>query len=162
MTAIWHPLVPVYSCRLNNLFYSFISIRFFTLRRATERLHNLSAFKFLLMPTRVNPVQLLVLLCFPLLFTSCLKDECRNKFTIYQPVYKSLSSVRKEMGFTQARKMERPGKIYQYGAYLLVNELWKGIHVFDNTNPASPRKLGFINILGNVDIAIRKDRKSVV
>ncbi|WP_143157232.1 LVIVD repeat-containing protein [Cnuella takakiae] len=109
------------------------------------------------MPTRVNPVQLLVLLCFPLLFTSCLKDECRNKFTIYQPVYKSLSSVRKEMGFTQARKMERPGKIYQYGAYLLVNELWKGIHVFDNTNPASPRKLGFINILGNVDIAIRNN-----
>ncbi|NJO92414.1 MAG: hypothetical protein HC831_28175, partial [Chloroflexia bacterium] len=48
-----------------------------------------------------------------------------------------------------------PGKIYIKDKYLFVNEVNKGIHVFDNTNPASPSNVAFINIPGNVDMAIR-------
>lgn len=104
-----------------------------------------------------NGKLLLVLLLLPVLLGSCLKDECRNTYTIFQPVYKTVSEVRKEMGFVGPRKMEKPGKVYLYGPFLLVNEQGKGIHVFDNTNPASPRAVGFLNILGNVDMAIRNN-----
>jgi hypothetical protein len=36
-----------------------------------------------------------------------------------------------------------------------VNEYQKGIHVFDNTNPSDPQNLKFIEIPGNVDLAIK-------
>lgn len=93
----------------------------------------------------------------PLLFSGCLKDECRNRYTIYRPVFKSLSQVRAAMRFEAPRPVAKPGKLYLYGKYLLLNDVGRGIHVFDNANPAAPRKLGFLNITGNVDMAIRKD-----
>lgn len=92
-----------------------------------------------------------------LLFTGCLKDDCRNKYTIFRPVFKSLSAVRQEMRFEGPRSIAQPGKIYLYGKYLLLNDVNKGIHVFDNSNPSSPKKLGFMNIAGNVDMAIRNN-----
>lgn len=52
------------------------------------------------------------------------------------------------------RGLSKPGKIYVYGKYLFINERKKGIHVVDNSNPASPEILNFINIHGNVDMAV--------
>jgi hypothetical protein len=47
------------------------------------------------------------------------------------------------------------GKIYIKDNYLFVNEKYKGIHVFDNSNPSSPVNLAFLDIPGNVDLAVR-------
>ena len=51
--------------------------------------------------------------------------------------------------------MKSPGKLYIYGNYIFLNEQEKGIHVIDNSNPAAPRNISFINIAGNVDLAVK-------
>jgi hypothetical protein len=71
----------------------------------------------------------------------------------YIPVYGDETTT--EIKVTTARTVKNPGKIYSYGSYLLVNEINQGIHVFDNTNPAEPEALSFIEIVGNTDLAIR-------
>jgi hypothetical protein len=73
----------------------------------------------------------------------------------YVPVYGSAANT--EIVLMQSRTVENPGKIYVYGKFLLVNEQKQGIHVFDNTNPSAPVSLGFIQLLGNTDMAIKDD-----
>ena len=85
----------------------------------------------------------------------CLKDSCSSTYTIYAPIYKKLTDVRAEMKSEAARPLENTGKIYVYGQYIFMNEVHKGIHVIDNSNPASPKNISFINIPGNVDIAVK-------
>jgi hypothetical protein len=46
------------------------------------------------------------------------------------------------------------GKIWYHEKTLYVNVLDKGVLVIDNENPKEPKKLGFIEIPGNVDIAV--------
>lgn len=46
------------------------------------------------------------------------------------------------------------GKIWYHEKTLYVNILDKGVLVIDNQNPKEPKKLGFIEIPGNVDIAV--------
>jgi hypothetical protein len=51
--------------------------------------------------------------------------------------------------------LEETGKIYVKDDLLFVNEQRQGIHVIDNRNPASARMIAFLDIPGNVDIAVR-------
>jgi hypothetical protein len=90
-------------------------------------------------------------------FSSCFKDKCTDTytFTLATPVYIDKADFRKEVQFQAPRKMEAPGKIYIYGNTLLVNEQFHGIHVIDNSNPKNPIKMGFLDIVGNVDMSIR-------
>jgi hypothetical protein len=53
--------------------------------------------------------------------------------------------------------LQNVGKIYTYNQYLFINERGKGIHVIDNRNPSAPVRVSFLNILGNIDIAIRNN-----
>ncbi len=73
----------------------------------------------------------------------------------YVPVY-AAAEVR-QISFEAPRLVRNPGKIYTYGNLLLVNEKKQGIHVFNNEDPLQPIALGFFNILGNSDMAIRND-----
>jgi hypothetical protein len=90
-----------------------------------------------------------------LLFSGCLKDDCSNTYTIYAPVYKTLTQVRADMKSGQPQAIEQPGKIYLFGKYIFWNELNKGIHIIDNSNPAVPKNISFIKVPGNVDIAVK-------
>ncbi len=90
-----------------------------------------------------------------LLFSGCLKDQCSNTYTIYTPVYKTLTQVRVEMKSGQPQAIEQPGKIYLFGKYIFWNELNKGIHIIDNSNPETPKNISFIKVPGNVDIAVK-------
>jgi len=87
--------------------------------------------------------------------TGCLKDSCRNTYTIYEPVYKTLTEVRKSMQSASPQAPKQTGKLYVYGKYIFLNEVDKGIHVIDNTNPSAPRNISFIPIPGNVDLAVK-------
>lgn len=89
------------------------------------------------------------------LFQGCVKDSCKSTYKIYIPMYKKLSEIRAEMKSTAARPMENTGKINVFGQYIFMNEVQKGIHVIDNSNPAAPKNIGFINIPGNVDLAVK-------
>jgi len=63
--------------------------------------------------------------------------------------------MRKPVKSTSGYAIQTAGKIYIQGNYLFVNEKYKGIHVFDNSNPASPVNLAFLNIPGNVDLTVK-------
>ncbi len=74
--------------------------------------------------------------------------------TAYQPIYASpaeLARIESQPG----RALRRPGKIYVKDNYLFVNDLGEGIHIIDNSDPASPRKVSFLRILANYDMAVK-------
>lgn len=71
----------------------------------------------------------------------------------YVPVYGEATAS--DIVMTSPQSVNDPGKIYVYENYLLVNEKNKGIHIFDNTDPANPVNLGFLQLLGNHDMAIK-------
>ena len=89
------------------------------------------------------------------LFSSCKKDKCEQTVTYkkYVPFYMSLDELRSSVKSEPAQALKKPGKIYLKGNYIFVNEVDKGIHIIDNTNPSSPQNIAFINIPGNLDLA---------
>ena len=89
-------------------------------------------------------------------FVSC-KDNCVQTVTYRgtESFKISLTELRSSLKTFPAQELENPGKIYLKDNYLFINELKKGIHIIDNTNPASPKAISFIQILGNIDIAVK-------
>ena len=71
----------------------------------------------------------------------------------YRPIYATESE--QEVKTLPAREIENPGKIYVINDFLLVVDQLKGIHVFDNENPENPQNVGFIQITGSNDVAVR-------
>ncbi len=102
----------------------------------------------------------LISFIFCLFFLSSCKDEVVRTRTYHKltPFYLSVADLRKQaISLDNPHELSAPGKIYIYGNYLFINELAKGIHVIDNSNPASPRFLNFINIPGNIDLAVNSN-----
>ncbi|MDE3212870.1 MAG: hypothetical protein KGM98_06520 [Bacteroidota bacterium] len=97
------------------------------------------------------------LVCFLYGWSGCVKDNCMQQYqyTWYQPVYKTSAEVRAEIKSGPPMAITSPGKIVTLGNYLFLNEIDKGIHILDNSNPASPKNMAFIAIPGNVDLAIK-------
>jgi len=95
------------------------------------------------------------LLMFLLIITSACTDKVFETFTANAPVYLSYTDLRSAVKMTTAREMNNSGKIYFKDQYIFINEKMKGVHVYDVSNPASPVNKGFIDIPGNVDIAIK-------
>ncbi len=100
-------------------------------------------------------VTLVTLVLFGATLTRC-SDKCQVKSTYvyFQPVYSTMAEIKASTGLKSAQPLSSPGKIYLKDKNLWVNETGKGIHVFDNSNTASPKPLGFLNIPGNYDLAI--------
>ena len=90
------------------------------------------------------------------LFSGC-KDNTYEEITYKAnvPVYMGLDEFRGAVKRTTPQSLENPGKIYFKDNYLFVNEYHKGVHVINNSNPSAPEMVAFIEIPGNVDIAIR-------
>ncbi len=107
------------------------------------------------MKTRHQLLTLTVALIGIFTFSACKKDKCVQTVTYkkYEPVYMSYDELRKSVKSEPAQALKNPGKIYMKGNYIFINETDKGIHIIDNTNPASPQNIAFINIPGNMDIA---------
>jgi len=95
-------------------------------------------------------------LCFVIAFAWAIFgcDQIKNTvtYTVNEPVYVSFLEFRTTKGALPAQKMVNPGKICLYGNYLFINEIGKGIHVVDNSNPAAPKTVAFIELIGNIDI----------
>jgi hypothetical protein len=88
-------------------------------------------------------------------FSSCMKDKCSHTFRLYKPITATLTEVRANMKSNAPKPLKTTGKIYVYGNYIFLNELNRGIHVIDNSQPASPKNMAFINIPGNIDMAVK-------
>lgn len=79
-------------------------------------------------------------------------------YTVNKPVYMSADVFRSSVKVTtQPEEITQQGKICFYEGYLYVSEPGKGIHIIDNRNPSSPAPVGFIELMGNTDLAIRNN-----
>ncbi|HAS41686.1 MAG TPA: hypothetical protein DCS93_14485 [Microscillaceae bacterium] len=73
----------------------------------------------------------------------------------YRATYLSRTEMNQAIKLSTAQDLVQPGKIYVFGQYLYINEKYKGIHIINNADPKSPKNIGFINIPGNIDLAIK-------
>ncbi len=107
-------------------------------------------------PVSLQPAFLFLFLTFVLSFDRC-SDKCqvKSKFIYYAPVYSTTAEIKAAAGMRAAREVRNLGKIYVKDAFLFVNEAGEGIHIFDNRDPAVPQPIGFLNIPGNLDLAIQ-------
>lgn len=75
-----------------------------------------------------------------------------------QAGYQTPDELREETITLQSpQALKAPGKIYIKDGMLLINEIGKGIHVINNENPQDPQKIAFVNIPGNIDVAVKGD-----
>lgn len=91
-----------------------------------------------------------------LALSSCVKDSCDSTrlYTTYTPIYKQMDEIRELVTVEGPRAIQNPGKIYAYRSYLFLNDRGVGIHVIDVTDAYSPVNKAFIQVPGNVDIAV--------
>ena len=96
-------------------------------------------------------------LAITILFARCVKDTCKHTYSyiLYLPVYKTTAQVRANIKSNPAEAIQQPGKIVLLGNYIFLNEVDKGIHIIDNSNPSSPKNIAFIDIPGNEDLAVK-------
>lgn len=74
--------------------------------------------------------------------------------TGYRPIYMSEEELA-GVEIIGAQPLSKPGKIYVLEPYLFINELGKGIHIVDNSDPKNPENISFISIAGNYDMAAK-------
>lgn len=79
-------------------------------------------------------------------------DEVRG----YKPIYLSNGESTK-VQLLSPRKIEQPGKIYYKDGFIFLNEKGEGVHVINNADPTNPIVQSFIDIPGNIEIAIKED-----
>lgn len=90
-------------------------------------------------------------------FLGSCTDDCDSKlfYTYLAPVYMTTEEIRSSFEFREPADLSTPGKIYLYGSYLFVNESGKGVHIINNSDRKNPVRIGFINIPGNYDMAVK-------
>ncbi len=84
----------------------------------------------------------------------CSEDEEITYYFNYTPLYSSKEEYKATIDFIQDDKIINPGKIYRLGDAQFISDVNRGVHVYDYTDASNPIKLGFLNIPGNIDIAI--------
>lgn len=77
--------------------------------------------------------------------------------TEYKPVLMTRAELEKSVSVQPAKTLAQAGKIYIKDSLLFISEKYKGIHIYDNKNPADPKNLAFIYIPGCVDIAVKNN-----
>jgi hypothetical protein len=84
---------------------------------------------------------------------SCTKEKCTHTYDgiTYKPVYAAMSTLR-TVNIQPAKAITSNGKIFIKGNYIFLNEVDKGFHIIDNTNPATPIRIAFVSIPGNIDM----------
>ncbi|WP_337043372.1 LVIVD repeat-containing protein [Emticicia sp. 17c] len=97
-------------------------------------------------------------LCIAVSNISC-TDECvtTRTYRTTQPVVLMVEDIRKGIAAEGPQELVKPGKIYVKDNYLFINEIKKGIHIIDNTNPEKPLNMAFLKIPGVIDVAVKEN-----
>ena len=95
-----------------------------------------------------------------LLFSGCINSVTETgTYMINEPVFMSADDFRESVNVTtRAIPISDYGKICFYEDFIYISATGKGIHIIDNRNPASPQNVGFIEMMGNADLAIRNGK----
>lgn len=99
---------------------------------------------------------LLLGLLLPLL-TACPGPVEPMLYSAYEPVLMSRTQLETSVVKKSAMPIRKPGKIYRYGSLILINEQYKGVHLINNQDPRHPVNLGFIQVPGNIDFAVKNN-----
>ncbi len=99
----------------------------------------------------------LIFMSFALAQFSC-TDKIEETFKVNKPEYMSYADLRSSFSLKSGEIIQQPGKIYFKDNFIFINEYQKGIHVINNTDPTNPQNISFIEIPGNVDMAVKGDK----
>ncbi|HEY9186034.1 MAG TPA: hypothetical protein VIM94_11985 [Salegentibacter sp.] len=100
----------------------------------------------------------LLLMALMALFTSCEKDEeAGNVELVAVPVTMSVAEFRSSVYIQEPKEIEQAGKMYVYKNFVFINDVNRGVHIIDNSNPENPRKIKYLKIPQNTDVAIKGD-----
>ena len=81
-----------------------------------------------------------------------------NDNTVWTPVFMKRTDLEQSVKYVaESRPLKNPGKIYCKEPYIYVGELYKGVHVINNSNPEHPVNEGFIIAPGCVDMAVKEN-----
>ena len=92
------------------------------------------------------------------LFSSC--DTSKEDFetvNVAKAEMMSVTAFRSSVDILPSKPIIESGKIYAYNNLVLVNDVDKGIHIIDNSDPSNPHTIAFIKILANKDMEIKGD-----
>ncbi len=98
--------------------------------------------------------KLLTLIVFAFFLQNCDPYDSDN-YSEYEPILMNRPQMERSISYTQPQQLQTPGKIYFKDDFILIGEKYKGIHVIDNSVPSMPVNIGFINVPGCVDMAMR-------
>jgi hypothetical protein len=73
----------------------------------------------------------------------------------YEPIFLSRTDFDKSVILKNSLSIGTSGKIYIKDNLLFINELNKGFHVYDNSDPSNPKAIKFLEAPGSTDLAIR-------
>ena len=86
---------------------------------------------------------------------SCEKNEIGDLTAVAIPVTQSVADFRASVEVLPARQIKESGKIYVYQDIIFINDKNEGVHVIDNSKIGHPRKMTFIKIPLNTDVAVK-------
>jgi len=97
---------------------------------------------------------------FLFMMSSCVDDPTSSSLNIPEETegmrpYYFEGEEWKSFSVSGPEPIQRLGKIYYKDPHIFVIERNKGIHIIDNTNPANPAHLRFINLKSCRDVAIK-------
>lgn len=75
----------------------------------------------------------------------------------YEPILMSRTDLENSVQLQDARNIEAPGKFWVYNDLIFLIEMYKGIHVIDNSNPSVTKTIGFIQVDGCTDITMKEN-----
>jgi hypothetical protein len=90
------------------------------------------------------------------LLISCSQEDRMTEFAeVAVPIFKSKTALRESVGVTTPQSTHSDGKVYVAENLLFYIAQEQGIHIFDNSNPAQPQNVAFIQVEGVHDIAVK-------
>lgn len=102
--------------------------------------------------------RLTVILGFGIAFgnISCTDDcETTRTYRTTVPFVLSVQEIREGIAAQAPQELNNLGKIYVKDNYIFINELKKGLHIIDNSNPQKPENIAFLKVPGVIDVAVK-------
>lgn len=98
-----------------------------------------------------------IILAAPLLMISCMKTkgEVTLTYNKAEAIYGDLDSLRSLPLLIPTQPLENPKSYFVSSDYVLVGELNKGIHIFDNLDMQNPQRVSFIQIPYNKEFYVK-------
>jgi len=87
---------------------------------------------------------------------SCTDDcETTRTYRTTVPFVLSVQEIREGIAAQAPQELNNLGKIYVKDNYIFINELKKGLHIIDNSNPQKPENIAFLKVPGVIDMAVK-------